>query len=221
LEWLRERSLAGFAKKKKRASHPVRTSFLFVLMVGLSILLYQRWQASPTKSLSSRAPQTAPLKMSTLSQLGSARQQLPTRASEARPAIDEEKLSSRAKVESAEKSAMASSESARATAPEGPSRAQPSEVSSDDTGQNDFAIAQKFLKGGDTGRDSSEAAKLLWRSVRKHNTQALITLADLYARGDGVSKNCEQAEVLLLAAAKRGSADAAQKLRIMQVSGCK
>jgi len=46
-------------------------------------------------------------------------------------------------------------------------------------------------------------------------------LADLYERGDGIPKRCDQAEVLLVAAAKKGSTAAANRLRELQASGCK
>ena len=54
-------------------------------------------------------------------------------------------------------------------------------------------------------RDSSEAAKLLWKAVSKQNATAAVLLSDLYLRGDGVPRSCDQARLLLVAAAKRGS----------------
>ena len=54
-------------------------------------------------------------------------------------------------------------------------------------------------------RDASEAAKLLWKAVGKQNPTAAILLSGLYARGDGVTRNCDQARLLLLAATKHGS----------------
>ena len=69
-------------------------------------------------------------------------------------------------------------------------------------------------------RDSSEAAKLLWKAVRKQNTTAAVLLSDLYVRGDGVPRSCDQARLLLLAAAKRGSPQAAQHLRQLESHGC-
>jgi TPR repeat protein len=69
-------------------------------------------------------------------------------------------------------------------------------------------------------RDSSEAATLLWKAVRKQNTTAAVLLSDLYARGDGVPRSCDQARLLLLAAAKRGSPQAAEQLRQLESHGC-
>jgi TPR repeat protein len=69
-------------------------------------------------------------------------------------------------------------------------------------------------------RDSSEAATLLWKAVRKQNTTAAVLLSDLYARGDGVPRSCDQARLLLLAAAKRGSSRATEQLRRLEIHGC-
>jgi TPR repeat protein len=69
-------------------------------------------------------------------------------------------------------------------------------------------------------RDSSEAAKLLWKAVRRQNATAAVLLSDLYLRGDGVPRSCDQARLLLVAAAKRGSPLAAQQLRNLESQGC-
>lgn len=79
-------------------------------------------------------------------------------------------------------------------------------------------MAQRYLTG--QPRDSAEAAKLLWKAMGKHNGPAMVALADLYLKGDGVSKNCDQARVLLDSAAQRGVAGAGQRLRSLQAFGC-
>jgi len=61
---------------------------------------------------------------------------------------------------------------------------------------------------------------LLWAGVRKGYVPAEVTLADLFRRGDGVEKNCDQARVLLVAASKKGSLDARQMLEHMAEQGC-
>lgn len=88
-------------------------------------------------------------------------------------------------------------------------------------GAEELATAQGYLSGiGGQARDSSEAAQWLWKSVAKHNGQAILMLADLYLRGDGVSKNCEQGRVLLDSAAQKGVAGAGERLRNLQAFGC-
>ena len=61
----------------------------------------------------------------------------------------------------------------------------------------------------------------LWSAVASGNSSAEVDLARLYLRGDGVPRNCEQARVLLRAAAKRGSVEAQQQLKELRASGCR
>jgi TPR repeat protein len=87
-------------------------------------------------------------------------------------------------------------------------------------GAGDLALAHRYLseKPGPTG--SAAATRSLWAAVEKGNVQAEITLADLYARGDGVTKSCDQAQVLLRAAARKGSSKASQELAQIIRRGC-
>jgi len=88
-------------------------------------------------------------------------------------------------------------------------------------GAEELATAQRYLSGTPgQGRDGAEAAKWLWKSIAKHNGQATLLLADLYLRGDGVSKNCEQGRVLLDSAAQRGVPGAGERLRNLPAFGC-
>jgi TPR repeat protein len=82
-------------------------------------------------------------------------------------------------------------------------------------------MAEKYLNGNaGMPRDSKEAAQWLWKAVRKSNLAATMALSDLYLRGDGVPKSCDQARLLLDAAARKGSAAAAERLRNLQAFGC-
>jgi hypothetical protein len=94
-------------------------------------------------------------------------------------------------------------------------------VSGEQSGAEELATAEKYLSGSPgTARDSSEAAQWLWKAVRKRNLTATIALSDLYLRGDGVSKNCDQARLLLDAAARQGGTGAAERIRNLQAFGC-
>lgn len=88
-------------------------------------------------------------------------------------------------------------------------------------GAPDLRLAQRYLEGSMGVRDPAEAAKLLWKAVGKQNATAAILLSDLYQRGDGVVRSCDQARLLLVAAAKRGSPQAAQQLRNLELQGCR
>jgi TPR repeat protein len=69
-------------------------------------------------------------------------------------------------------------------------------------------------------RDRREAAQWLWKAVGKGNVAATTTLSDLYLRGDGVRKNCDQARLLLDAAARKGGRAAALRLGHLQAFDC-
>lgn len=109
--------------------------------------------------------------------------------------------------------------SASATRPQANADTSPGAVTGG--GNEELAIAQRYLSGGDgQARNSAEAAQWLWKSVAKHNSQATLILADLYLKGDGVSKNCDQARVLLDSAAQKGVSAAADRLRHLEAFGC-
>ena len=82
-------------------------------------------------------------------------------------------------------------------------------------------MARDFLNGTN-GKEPNRslAAIYLWKAVAKQNIEATVMLSDLYLRGDGVPKNCEQARLLLDAAALKGRKDAAVQLRNLQAFGC-
>jgi hypothetical protein len=88
-------------------------------------------------------------------------------------------------------------------------------------GADELAVAQGYLNGTNgQGRNSGEAAKWLWKAIAKHNANATFLLSDLYLKGDGVSKNCDQARVLLDTAALKGVKGAGERLRHLQAFGC-
>jgi len=88
-------------------------------------------------------------------------------------------------------------------------------------GGEELAAARDFMNGTNGRQQNlSEAAQWLWRSVRKQNLEATLLLSGLYLRGEGVPKNCEQARLLLDAAAVKGSKDAAERLRNLRAFGC-
>jgi hypothetical protein len=60
----------------------------------------------------------------------------------------------------------------------------------------------------------------LWAAVQAGNTKAGVALADLYLRGEGVEKNCDQARVLLLIESKKGNAEATRKLQELDKGAC-
>ena len=90
-----------------------------------------------------------------------------------------------------------------------------------ETGQTEFNLAREILRSNGRQRDLSKAVDLLWNGVKKGYVPAEVALADLYLRGYGVEKSCDQARILLVAASKKGSPDARQKLEQLAEQGCK
>jgi hypothetical protein len=94
-------------------------------------------------------------------------------------------------------------------------------IAADQSGAEELTTAEKYLNGNaGVARDSGEAAQWLWKAVRKQNLAATVALSDLYLRGDGVPKSCDQARLLLDAAARKGGKAAAERLQNLQAFGC-
>jgi hypothetical protein len=85
-------------------------------------------------------------------------------------------------------------------------------------GNEELNQARRYLSP--ETHNTTEAARWLWKAVGKENGQAVLLLSDLYARGDGVVKSCDQARLLLTVAAKKGNVDAASRLRSLDAAGC-
>jgi TPR repeat protein len=66
----------------------------------------------------------------------------------------------------------------------------------------------------------SATPQQLWSAVQTGNMKAAIALADLYARGEVVPVNCEQARVLLVLASEKNNAEASKKLQELDKGGC-
>lgn len=88
-------------------------------------------------------------------------------------------------------------------------------------GAEELAMALHYLNGSNgVPRNTREAAPWLWKSVKKQNGEATVLLADLFLKGDGVPKNCDQARILLDSAARKGVAGAGERLRYLPAFGC-
>lgn len=88
----------------------------------------------------------------------------------------------------------------------------PATAASLQAGQSDYQRAEQYLNGQGVAQDYSEAAQWFWRSLEAGYTNAALPLANLYLDGNGVSRSCTQARILLDAAAQKNNAQAIQKL---------
>jgi hypothetical protein len=80
-------------------------------------------------------------------------------------------------------------------------------------GQQELETARRYLDGRGVAKNTALASQWLWRSVAKKNVEAVVLLSGMYAKGDGVPKNCDQARLLLSAAAEKGSQEAREQLK--------
>ena len=87
-------------------------------------------------------------------------------------------------------------------------------------GQTEFQQALQLLRGKNREADMPEAVRLLWDSVEKGNPGAELALAELFWHGQGVTKSCDQARILLSAAARKGDAEARTRLKQFEEEGC-
>jgi hypothetical protein len=102
-------------------------------------------------------------------------------------------------------------------------RDNPAAVKPDSTfqdGRRDSTGAAAGSKDNLIVTDSADQVRSLWSAVSQGNTSAEVTLAKLYLIGGGVPKSCDQAKVLLQAAAKKGNGQAIDKLSQISQQGC-
>jgi hypothetical protein len=201
-------------------SRPYRVYVGVALAAVIFALAYMAWRGAQSTSQNSRLQPQAPPVVTTEPVVPAAAPPVTTRAaapdgplpSAAQPAIpsksDPESDKARVKAGSQKGDQPSNAEKGR---PEVSGR----------NGAVELAIAQDYLTGANgEPRNSAEAAKWLWKSLAKHNATATLALADLYLKGDGVSKNCDQARVLLDSAARGGIKQAGERLRNLQAFGC-
>ena len=67
--------------------------------------------------------------------------------------------------------------------------------------------------------DAAAQAAWLWKATAKGNPDAPVELADMYIKGSGVPRSCEQAMVLLKTAAEKENARARNRLAAMYSTG--
>jgi len=94
-------------------------------------------------------------------------------------------------------------------------------ANSKDSWGEDLQFTRQSFAGANTRRGRSGVARQLWSAVQAGDSSAEVALAELYLKGDGVPRSCEQARVLLRAASKSGNIEAAQQLRRLNKNTCR
>ena len=219
-------------EEESRVSRSTLVALVALLAIGAGVYLYQRRPAifttSPTTTASS-APAVASPALTQEAPATETAQQPPPQQSPAEqsPKVDEvpAQQSPQAAASEPAKGVTISSPSspppARAVAAEPTPAPQNAGLKAGawvDSGNDELAKAQELLTGSPA--NPAQASVWLWKAVGKNNVPAVLMLADLYARGDGVPRSCDQARILLTAALKRGASEAGPKMRDLQNSGC-
>ena len=227
VRWLRER--VAFSLEEPEAPAYRRWTYL---IVGLAILLagfaYLQWAAPPHRA-SPSPPQAAP-PPATQAQLRPAQ---PAQTSGNPSGQEPGSPAGKTRTEPTDQTAIAAGRDISEKPSKTDSAASGHNLSGDSAspppaqastaaggGTQELLLAQRYLAGGNGPRNTPEAAKWLWKAVGKQNADAALLLADLYARGDGVAKSCDQARLLLVAAVKKGASQAAPRLRSLESNGC-
>jgi hypothetical protein len=96
----------------------------------------------------------------------------------------------------------------------------PATDNSVEPGQEEYLQALQILRSPSRASEVPAAIQLLWVAVEKGNTSAEIDLAELFRKGRGVAKNCDQTRILLSAAARKGNAEARKRLEAFRREGC-
>jgi hypothetical protein len=131
-------------------------------------------------------------------------------ASAKKPSDSEDSSDSASKDDEASAEPPATAKPSRSTRAAKPAKPVEAEVSA--AGADDLARAEK-------ASDPATAANWLWAATKKGNTEAPVRLADYYANGRGVPKDCEQATVLLRSSARRGNPRARARLGMYYATG--
>lgn len=236
-EWsISETELPHFAQESESIPYRYRLYIGVAVAVLLVVLVYAGWHGTAgssgdtSESRPSRVipDSPAPSAANSNQQPATPRNVLPTErpadraASPARAAAVQNPNQLEPNSQSEERAQKGRAPNAREAAPRIVQVAAGSSIATEQSGAEELATAEKYLSGKNQGvaRDNREAAQWLWKAVGKGNLAATMTLSDLYLRGDGVAKSCDQARLLLDAAAKKGKASAAERLRNLPAFGC-
>ena len=223
-------------------SHNYRVYLGAAVAILLALLVYVTWRSNTTFWSSGKAPTALPQAVPTSSDQpqaaptakpetakpeedASAPQNSKNSAPSTSPAAAPPSQNRSQPDATADNNGNVNTDTGRSTAspktPAIPAAAGPPASAAWQSGSEELSTAEKYLNAGPgTARDSQQAAAWLWKAVAKKNLTATMLLSDLYLRGDGVTKSCDQARLLLDAAARKGVPGAAERLRNLPAFGC-
>ena len=89
-----------------------------------------------------------------------------------------------------------------------------------DLGANKPSAGVPDIQERESSASEGESVASLWEGVQGGSLSAELSLAECFIRGHGVAKNCDQASVLLRAAANKGNREARLRLYQLDSEGC-
>jgi len=116
---------------------------------------------------------------------------------------------------------ISSTEVSKTPVPDASIQTNPESSNDADLGLIEAKQPRRHLQDASPARGRSAPVHQLWSAIGAGDTSAEVALAQLYLRGDGVRRNCEQARVLLRAAARDGNSTALEELKELKKSGCR
>lgn len=207
-EWLREKHLQELVTRQKRITRWVVLAIvLLVLALGRGAFLIWRNRSQFSVSWLSRTSAVSTPKRESLSV-----------EVEESPDTD---IRQAQVVQRSESDALTKTLGEAGSEPPAESTATHGSGAAAEAGIQELLQGRRFLAGQGVRKNSALAATWLWKSVAKRNVDAALLLSDLYMRGEGVPQSCDQARLLLRAAAQQGSVQARNKLLDLPRIGCR
>ena len=215
--WLHERHRTALAEQKQEATSWKYVALVIVILIGCGFG-YLWWRGSlQTSSADEKGRNQAVREERNTS--GTLSPNVDKQATAERAPTSDDASSAPAKAPFNSNPAVANPPTKAATQNEATDAVSEHPDSAAEGGTQELETARRYLDGRGVAKDSSLAAQWLWKSVGKKNTEALVRLSEMYAAGDGVPKSCDQARLLLSAAAQKGSQEARDKLRTV-ITNC-
>jgi hypothetical protein len=225
IDWLRQKNFPSQVNSRSGIQNYLM-GIAVVLCIGILVFLLAIRQGSGNKGFAKQKPpvnwnitQNAPTPMPTVESGGVASTAHPPATNadvpQAQPPIMSSKTgegkadSSHTPAPSAADSASSQRQVRKHAAPATVAPVTPES----DADALEVSMAKQYLSGTNGHPDGAAAAEVLWKAVGKGNSAALLMLSDLYASGNGVPKNCDQARLLLQAALRRSVAGAVARMQ--------
>ena len=205
-----------------RIAYRIATGFLIVVLAVAGVVLFDMFRPKVGESLihlGEKINGTAKLPPQNSSPLPSSAQVPPAAShfNEAKPGA----VQIEAKPNGVQKEAAGDSEKPLDTSAQAHSQSPDSGIPQAMPKTSEAPERSPYHGSFSSPQDRSAEATRLWSAVTSGDSSAEIGLARLYLKGEGVPRNCEQAKVLLRAAAKGGSAEARQQLKKLRTWGCR